>query len=75
MKKGPASFLTSRPAAEAFETVRRVYVEEGCLLRKTATRLHVGRRTLRRFLIEHPEYEAELEALRAKSVEPEERES
>jgi transposase len=65
MKQGPSSFLTTRPAAEAFETVRRLYADEGFIVRKVAKRIGVHYGTLYRWLRANPEYLRELETMRA----------
>ncbi len=69
MKRGSVSFLSSRSAPEAFETVRGLYVDEGFVVRRVAKRLAVHYRTLYRWLAKHPEYSAELEKLRADALE------
>ena len=44
--KGSRSFLTTRPAAEAWVTVQQMMLEEGCVMRRVAKRLGVHEMTL-----------------------------
>ena len=72
MKRGPASFLSTRSKEDAFDTVERLYQEEGFVLRRVAKRLAVHSQTLYRWLRRYPEYEARLAALQAEAFEPKE---
>jgi len=69
MKKGPASFLTSRPPLEAFEMVKKLYVEEGFSVRKVAIRVGVHYRSLYKWLTRYPEFGPQLEKIRAEAFE------
>lgn len=67
MSKGATSFLTTRPVAEAWETVLRLLRAESFVQRKAAARIGVHDRTLYSWLKKH-KFTEEVKKERAKML-------